>query len=60
MDDRNKMENQGNNMNEDQERGGNQADQKKPSQGSGQQQGQRQRENEGQQGGQQDRERKQA
>lgn len=59
MDDGN-MENKGNTMNEDQERSGNQADQKKPSQGSGQQGQQEQGEGEGQQGGQQDRERKQA
>jgi hypothetical protein len=61
MDDRNKMENQGNNMNEDQERGGNTGEQKKPSQGSQQgQQGQQRQGEQGEQGGQQDRERKEA
>ena len=57
MEDRNR-ENQGNRMNEDQERGNNMGEQKKPAQGS--QQSQQDRDRENQQENQQDRERKQA
>ena len=59
MEDRNRTENQGNDMNSDQEQG-NMGEQKKPAQG---QQGQQDRDREGQQGNQgnqQDRDRKQA
>jgi hypothetical protein len=56
MEDRNRTENPGNEMNRDREQG-NMGEQKKPAQG---QQGQQDRDREGQQGNQQDRDRKQA
>jgi hypothetical protein len=60
MDDRNRPQNEGNDMDRDQERG-NMGEQKKPAQGSQQgQQGQNREEQQGNQGNQQDRDRKQA
>jgi len=60
MEDRNRTENQGNDMNRDQEKG-NMGEQKNPAQGSQQgQQGQNREGQQGNQGNQQDRDRKEA